>query len=403
MKKVSKLMAMALALFMVLSLAAPAKADNYDPTVKGTSTTLTKYLVVENDAEIPEAEFTFTVSAGAAVPGSATELPVLAGPNPELVKVNTEVQTGKVNFTAGETTYPGASGDGITDDDQKKYASKTIALDFSDVTFTEPGVYRYLITETTPTAPIEAVGETVTTVDVYVEDDNGALIVAGYVAYDGTEPGAPKNNEATGQPDADASHPEGATKDAKFVNKMDSINLTVSKTVNGNQGSKDQYFEFTITITGAGAGTVLTLDMSGAETSTTENAATTYDKADMDDANQRDDDPSPTKTGQQIICNGSGNATVTVYLQHGQSAVLKGLPKGASYTVVETKDDTSYKTEGEVLTAVQAGDDDVEVPVINTRGGVIPTGVFLAAVPGTILTGGALLYLFGKKRHEDEE
>ena len=60
MKKVSKLMALALALFMVLSLAAPAKAANYEP-VAGTYALFDKYLVLDDDADVPGVVFSYTI------------------------------------------------------------------------------------------------------------------------------------------------------------------------------------------------------------------------------------------------------------------------------------------------------------------------------------------------------
>lgn len=439
MKIVRRLLGLALASTMIFSGMSNVLAANYT-AIPGTSTNLTKYLVVENDAEIPDAEFSFTVSAGNAVDATATTVKTWAGLNPELVEVNGEAQTGTVSFTAGEATTAGAL-EGVATADQK-YASKTIALDFSGVSYAEPGVYRYLLTEAAAAqgSPINHDAEPVRTIDVYVEDVNGALQVTGYVSYEGTVTDAAKTLPTvdlteweTANPEptfADAANPtpeetqahetweaakqaeiarqsaltpngaEASTpKSDKYVNDLDSQDLTVTKTVAGNQGSKDQYFEFEVTVNNAGNGTVMTLDMSGAETDTHVNTATTFTKTAMDAANQKDDDSgNEGKAGQQVIADANGSATFKVYLHHGQQMVLKGLPKGATYEVVETAAAgyTTTKT-GDTGTIADA---DVTAAFTNTREGVIPTGVALATLPGTLIVLGGIAYFASKKKED---
>lgn len=554
-----------MSLFLLLGAVIPVSAANYT-AIPGTSTTLKKYLVVEADAEIPEAEFTFTMSAGSAVEATATTVKTWAGLNPELVKVNGTAGSGKVNFAAGEAATAGAL-DGVATAEQK-YAEKNIVLDFSAVNYAEPGVYRYKITEAAAAqgSPIKHDDEPVRTVDVYVEDNNGALVVAGYVVYEGditdaaktlpssialpdltewdaqnpapavvANPGAEPvqadyqlpddggndvaafeaahdawvedkeaydqyledkaaydearaaenaRQEAANLAAATAKTPENGAeasspKNEKYVNTMDSADLKVKKTVTGNSGSRDQYFEFTITVNNAGAGTVMTLDMSGAENGVThENSATSFAKADMDAANQKDDMKAsegkaeywtskglefPTeqqaladagiaqdsgtghwwyggteydtkeeamtaadvryfpaeagtagKAGQQIVADENGSATFKVYLHHGQEAVLKGLPVGATYTVAETAA-AGYETKYNVkignaaaeemnsVTGEEIGTDDVEVDTINHRNGVIPTGILVSA--GLPLAVGAVAagLFIAKRNKEDEE
>lgn len=395
MKKFIKFFSAALAFALMFSGTA-VHAANYT-AIPGTTTELNKYLVVDKDTEIPAAEFTFTVSAGNAVEATADTVKTWAGLNPELVKVNNEAQTGKVTFTAGEAATAGAL-EGVATADEK-YAVKTIALDFSGVNFAEPGVYRYLLTENAGTnAAITNDAEPVRTIDVYVEDNNGTLEVTGYVSYEGTVTDAANKlaTDAGNTPNgAEASTP----KSNKYVNKLDSADLKVTKTVTGNQGSKDQYFEFTVTVNNAGANTVMSLDMTGAETATHENTATTFAKADMDAANAKDEDDQ--KDGQQIKADANGSATFKVYLHHGQEAVLKGLPKGATYTVEETAAAgyTTTKT-GDTGTIADA---DVTAAFTNNREGVIPTGLVVSITGGAALIAlaGAGMYLNNRKKEEE--
>lgn len=392
--KKTKIFAMMLSVIMVLTMSVlPVFADNYT-AIAGTSTELTKYLVVPNNAEIPGAEFSFTVSAGNAVEATATTIKTWAGVNPELVKVNETAETGKVTFVAGESTTAGAADDGIANSVDKKYASKTIKLDFSGVSFTEPGVYRYILTENASTNSAINIDTVPTrTIDVYVSDNEGALEISSYVVYEGT---ATEAGKLTSPAEA------GKTKSTKFVNNYETHDLTVSKTVTGRSGSHDQYFEFTITVNGAGAGTVMTLDMTDAETAPHENTATTFGVEDMAAANTKDDDAD--KVGQQIIADANGSATFKVYMHHGQQVVLKGLPKDATYTVVETAADgyevTKTNDSGTIANA------DVTAAFTNNRGGIVPTGIMTAAGFGVgimLISGGLLVVRAFRRKDEENE
>ena len=465
--KLTKILGGVLALTMMFSGTA-VFAANY-AAIPGTTTSLTKYMVVEQDAEIPDVEFTFEVSAGNAVEATAGTVKTWAGLNPELVKVNGTAQEGVTTFTAGEAATAGAL-DGVATAEQK-YATKTIALDFSGVNYAEPGVYRYLLTETASTnSAVQMDSKPVRTIDVYVEDVNGSLQVTGYVSYEGTVTDAAKTLPTIDMTEWETANPEPTFADAenptpeetqahdtweaareaeiarqtaltpngaeastpksdKYVNTLDSADLTISKTVTGNQGSKDQYFEFTVTVNNAGANAVMTLDMAGAETETHENTATTFAKTAMDEANQKDDDKAAEavlytaedaeviageaqvgdvktparegKAGQQVIADASGSATFKVYLHHGQQAVLKGLPKNATYTVEETAAAgyTTTKT-GDTGTIVN---DDVTAAFTNNREGVIPTGVATAIAGGAGIVAVAVIGSIASKRRKDEE
>lgn len=393
-RSLERILGLVLAFVMMLGTAATAihaEPFDYGDGVAGGTTTLNKHLVVRNDANIPNAEFTFTVTAG----GTAAEatdqtVTVYAGKNPELVKVNGTVGSGKVTFTAGETTTAGAADDGITNSVDKKYASKEITLDFSGVKYDKPGVYRYTITETDPTAPIKAVGEKVTTVDVYVEDNNGTLAVTGYVAYDGTVTDAPKS--AATDDSATAPNPNGAeagTKDDKFVNELETATLKVSKVIAGNQGDKEDTFAFEIKLTNAGNGTII---KAGA----------------VDNGKTLPQGVTPETT--TYTTDADGKLTINITLGHNEQLVLTGIPKGASYTVNEVPaDDTTKKTAdgytaaGEVLTATELSAEVASHEVTNTREGVIPTGLITSVLPGALLVGGAAVYFLTKKKDEDED
>ena len=393
--------------------ALPAFASNYPP-VPGTETELEKVLITDKKAEIPAEEFTFSVRSGSAAAETDSTVKVWAGLNPERVKVNGQAGSGTVAFAAGEAKTAGEEGDTFANSSEKVYAVKTIALDFSEVSFPEPGVYRYLIAETAPAAPVISVDDPVTTVDVYVHDTAGVLEIAGYVAYEGEITAAPKTTEGeeTITP-LDGKTPNGAEageKDDKFRNELPTQNLEFGKEVTGNQGSKDQYFSFRLSLTGLGAGTVLNVETDSDVLNPHRNDATAYSVEDMKAANNRDDDSN--KDGHQLTADENGEVSWDLYLHDGQYVTVLGIPKGAQYSLTETDEAAGYRKtetisdeEGKDGTAYRdsvsgtVGNADILTGYTNDRTGVIPTGIAAASGGGLlILAAGAAGLAAGRKR-----
>lgn len=426
MKKFSKIL-VSLVVTMMMLTGLVANAENYDGyrPIQGGTTAFKKYLVMNPGTEVPNATFTFTIEAGQAAAGTATTVKQLAGLNPELVIASgTDVRnkatgvgdTSKefyVDFKSTDVATDAYGAEALGDAHGSEVAAKKdITLSFADITFTEPGVYRYIITETaTSNADVTMDTKTKRTLDVYVVDNNGTLEVASYVMYEGelTNPAKVKANagdisdwlddhqepvvpaeptpadpenptpeeaaaieaynaakaahteweadKAAAQAAADAAalaaNPNGAEaglpKSDKYVNKYLTYDLVVKKEVTGNQGSKDQYFKFTVTFSDGRPNAIIDLVMpenlpTDWENSTeTPNAATTYTKGVIYTANSRDDDA--TLTGQQIKLNANGGAEVVFYLQHGEQAKFLNIPEG--YTNPDTGDKkiTKYKVE----------------------------------------------------------
>ena len=393
MKKLKRISILFCAVLTLMLCTLSVSAANYTP-VAGTTVTLKNHLVVANDAQIPSATFTFRVTAGAAKEATATTAKVWAGINPGEVKVNGSKANGTTVFTPGESTTAGASGSAVTTDTSKKYATKDIVLDFSGVSFTEPGVYRYVLTEDAMSGAITADSVAVRTIDVQVIDNGGTLKVASIVSYSGPVTNGPKT-DGTG----------AAAKSNQYVNSLETHNLTLRKNVSGAGGSVDQYFKFTVEIAGAGNGTILEFVTSGAEKSTIVNTATPYAKTVMDTANSKDDNNSI--SGQQIVMNASGAATFDVYLHSGQSIVLKGLPRGTTYKITEAESNTNgYTTTGEVKTATAISGADVNVTVANSRPWTPATGLnrhyrdFLLVAGTSIVMIGVLMASKAKKKHD---
>lgn len=387
---------------MVLAMGVPVMAagTNYGGVIGGTkTTTFDKYLVMDKEANVPIASFSYAVTAGQAksydIDGKTFE--VLAGVDASKVSV-TGTGAGVISYAPGDTT---ASDENALvknyDNSTEKYAKKTATLDFSNCKFTEPGVYRYVITETGTNQAVTNDADATRIVDVYVYDDSDAdakkLTIAGYVLHsnenDSPSLSMGENNGTAGSYDD--------TKSQGFTNEYDTSDLTFRKEVSGNQASHDKYFEFTLNIADAVAETVYDVDISGADSVSGSNSATI-------EANTGKTNPTKLTVGED------GTVTQKFYLQHGQEVTVNGLAKGTTYEVLENKED--YKsTEAGVAGYEDAVDgtvasEDINTSYLNTREGIIPTGVAMTVAPFAVVTllggCGVASILMRKKDNEDK-
>lgn len=470
------------------------------------TTVLKKVLEIEDGANIPACSFTFTATAGSAVDATSSTLAVLAGVDPDKITYKTVsddsskahlafATAGSAAITATTVTSAGSESSAIpiayaandvtlgnnnaangstiniTNDNvvlsdgnaTTYYAEKEVELDFSGCGFTEPGVYRYIITETTTSGSantgINNDTNATRTLDVYVEDAsyytrtgdssnytytyNKKLKIAGYVMYVGTQTAGPSNSTTTTSgtaatmEDNTSKTPNNlevanATKSVGFKNSYETEDLTFSKTVTGNQGSKDKYFAFTVKIENAVAETVYDVsyvDDNNANT-TDGNADVTITKkpnsATKISALNGDDDV--TQPSTITIPAGATEVTQTFYLQHGQKIAIRGLAKGTKYTITEAPEDYTPSAVATAGTDKNTGDasdtgtaitlsnnamsddyiqGDAIIDFTNTREGTIPTGILLSvAAPagvGIVVIGGIVYLLIKNKRRKTEE
>lgn len=389
---------MAAALVLSMGMPAMAAGSNYSTTIEGTkTTTFDKYLVMDAQAEVPNATFTYAVTAGTAktyeVNGKKFE--ILAG-----VDADEVTMAGVGSETANTIAY--APNDGTLQDENamvknynsqtQKYAKKTATLDFSACAFTEPGVYRYVITESGENQGVSNDADSTRIVDVYVNDASTTtekkLSIAGYVLHSNEDDISMGDSHGTVNTD-----PEG--KSQGFTNTYDTSDLTIRKEVVGNQASHDKYFEFTVAITGAEAGTIYKVDLTGADTTSGTNSATIA-------ANANKTNPATLTVGAD------GTVTEKFYLQHGQEITIQGLAKDTAYNVTENAEDYKSTAAGvEDYTDAVNGtieSTDLKTSYLNTREGVIPTGVVMTVAPFaavTLLGGIGAVSIIMKKKNDD--
>ena len=408
MKKLQKFAVIVLVVMMVAALAAPALAAGRNYTaISGGIVKVEKYLVMETTARTPAVTFTFTAAPGTAKAATETKLAVRAGNDSAVTGtpvVGTAVFTANQQTFTSVQTLPADTGtktatqtnDPVTLTTGQQYARSAFTVDFSNVKFAEPGVYRWVLTEAANAAAagmgITNDADATRVLDVYVIDNNGTLQVEGYVLH----------NDDAFQPNVSGTAAEPSGGKAKgYINNFETEDLTISKTVAGNQGSKDQYFKFTVTLGDLGSGTVIPVNLSNADATTLTNAAS----------------PTAHTNPTTLTANASGTVTQEFWMQHGQSIVLTGLPKNASYTVVEdnvdyavstsVKEGTGAAVAGTTATVTDADiTADTTVAYTNTKAGVIPTGVMLAVAPfvGVVALGGVgIAAVAAKNRKKRDE
>ena len=313
-----KFVAILLTLMLVLGVSA-AFAD--------TNVTINKVYKLTNDGTTSPAE-TFTleqVGNGTVTDGDATSAPALG------------TITG-ADFAAGAATFNGANG------------TITIALPKYD----NVGVYEYTLKEVAGN-----------TAGVGYHAGNIRLVVTVINGANGLEAKAAVHTEAT-----------GADKSDKIENTYSAGTLNVSKTVTGNLGDKDKYFEFKVILTG--------------ETDKTYGAS--YEVT----GGSNTSNPSTIKIGEET----------TFLLKDSDTISIANLPYGVEYTVTETAADgyTTSKT-GDTGT-IGENDEAVKTAAFtNNKTGSIDTGVTTESLPYVVLMGFVVLagaaLLLKRKAHNN--
>lgn len=372
----TSLWALAATLLLLVSLLAmPVSAVN------GGTTTFNKYLILNENAHVPDAEFTFTITAGTAVPASPeTGMPAIyAGIGAPTVSV--------AAFSPDDTATTEVENSEVTLETGEAYAKKLVTVDFSSVGFTAPGIYRYTITENDPTSQsgVAIKGNSTRTLDVYVEytDDNATtLAVTHYVLQDGT------------------ANPNTATKSKGFTNTYTTYDLTLTKDVTGNQGNRDKYFRFEVTIANAVAGTKYTVTVPSGLT-----------QNDLEGADQLTD-----INKGELVATG-GTVTAVYYLKDGQSITIQGLTPATTYAITEAsyaadgyttkyQIDSNGEQTANSFDAQTMGETSHTVTFTNSKSGTVPTGILLETAPylilGAVVVAG-LVVLFATRRRRTRE
>ncbi len=270
--------------------------------------------------------------------------------------VNSEPTADPVHFSSDESYG------------EAKKLTKEFFVNLRGTKFNEVGIYRYKVTEIDPKVARVSADDKVIYIDVYVtRSANGRLTINTIV------------------------HSESGAKTAAFENLYGAYDITISKTVSGNQGNTSKYFKFTVKLELDGVALLpgdaaaFTVDLSNAEADPETNRATKYSEMHNPDS----------VTFDEL------NEGVDFYLKDGQSVKIIGLPGGVSYSVTEDAENyTSSAPNGFTGTL----DENLVCAFDNSRNVDLPTGVVLSVLPGAaLLAAGALGFTATRRKRKETD
>ena len=254
--------------------------------------------------------------------------------------------------------------------------TKDIAVDFSSVNYRTVGIYKYKITEannhTAGVTYAPAIGMKVTVGNA--SDENTSVEVKSVSFWTLDEDGKTFKEKING--------------DDAFENTYTANTLTMTKTVKGDMGDKENdYFTYTLKLTGA--------------------AGVTYPDGYEVKGGTKTDNP------KSVSVKADEMTTYTFKLKHGDSIYIENLPKDITWSVEETPTEgyTAYteygmlnKTQGTSYNGTTNGQE-ITAAFTNVKEGEIDTGVILDNAPYilmlAVVAGGAMTLVIKKRREEE--
>ena len=451
-----KALALALAVLMMASLSVAAFAEGEaeltggevggftspdTPTVQNKTLILKKELTAYNlDAtqiQAPTISYTYAITAGdAGVNVTDATSDHATGIGALKVPTKAGITAGVTLTGTDENTIAWTNAEKLTAATNGVANYKDLKIDFSNVVFTGPSIYRYIIAETAPNYAASGVTATTGThtryLDVYVKASNtftnGSAAsdwdIYGYVCMYDSEDVDPDGDTTTTGAMKTNGFVAGTNDDTEI--KADSyytFNVTVSKTVqNDNYAKATHAFPFTVIFTNAAV--TQSVDISSATTGTTPDGFI---------------DPDPAALSV-------GDTKGVVFIKDGASVKYIGIPNGTSVEVYETNDMTGViyqvtttltptgtapttdnsvswdiaptvaiaqaaakeafqSTKATITTTPDVDDDNAyAVAVTNRLLTISPTGVSLRVAPyALMLCAGLLLVFFSRRRKAKAE
>lgn len=395
-------------------------------TVNGTSATFNKYLVMKEQANVPEVTFEFGIEAISLPEGTTGDTLVAETRDTNGAIVTPRVYatgdieglptvTESVTFLPGDATYDTVQeGDTVVLEEGYKYAKKEITLDFSAVTYTKPGIFRYKLTEKDTTNDgVTNDDNLVRYCDVYVNQNPASAVqdleIQGYCIHT-SEDAIPSKDIANWNDYGDG------LKDNGFENCYTTYDLTIQKKITGNHGHKGEYFQFKLEIDGVLPNSRYDLVLDNATSDKNTNGAYVNSRTEGD------------KTVYYLQADADGKVEYTFYLSnkggHEEFIKVLGLTSATTYKVSEDCEDydpswvitLDSAAEGSVKAqkglsaeldkAYAMGGDDNTVVFTNNREVSVMTGVATKVVPLAVtltLGVGAVVAVVVSKKRKGEQ
>ena len=386
-RNISKTLAILVTLALVMSLAAVSAF-----AVSGGQTSFQKEFVVPESANVPSVEFEYTIEPGTAVPvGADNEIEIKAGIGSPTIE--------SAVFPSNDDPATAVAAD--PDDATKKIAVDNVVIDLSSVTFTESGVYRYVVTEVNGNLPgVTYDANAVRYLDVFVfpqDTDNDPttpdeLAVTTY-SLTNTTSNFEKYFDETEQIWKYRYVEEGnRTKTSGYRNELETVDLAFSKKIEGNQADMTKRFEYTLTLSNVNPGTY-NLEISSADVIGNDSNVTANNGA------------------YTITVGSNGTYTGKFYLTNADYVKVLDLNKGYNYEVAEVAEDYTSTdgvdnegTDNDYLDPTSGSNitaDLTKTGYTNSRTGIIPTGVILTVAPfmiGLLLFGAIMMFMISRRR-----
>ena len=394
MRKIRRLETILLVLLAVMILTPTAAlADEGTPAsfvpIHGDIKTFQKYLIMRADASVPNATFSYSITPGIAIEETATTLKVLSGPVVKDSNGNITAPTiSDVTLTPDAESFGRVQkGDMLNLQAGGRYARETIKVDLTGVSFTEPGVYRYIVTERGSNQGIRRISPARQTLDVYVQDQGDVLNVLGVLLFEGVGHAAPAPTMEVAQ----------AERSYGFTSEYRSYDLAIVNGGNRLQGSRTKYFRYDVEVSDTVPGTRIGVSLEGADEiiNANPNQATTAITTAVTQP-------------KELITGDDGTASEVFYLRKGQRVILQSLAEGSNYRVTETAEGFKVSSRvgegtasaGERVENTDGIREDTVIEFINTRtiDQVISVALFVAVILLIVVAVSLLLQRRGKEK-----
>jgi len=345
------------------------------------------------------------------------------------VTLDTEDSTAAFPKGTQTTVAASATGTVLTD---------TFNLVIDPTKFTAAGVYRYIIEETNEASDLTAVGMTrssndyrsTRTLDVYIEDNNGARGVVGYVLSVGDNtttingqddnPATTITGKTTGfvqdyidkdvDPELDGTPDTGKDPktDKKLADEYYTYNYRVTKVITGNLSDKTEKFPFTVTVKGNN-GQKFTAD--GQEVTIASGEKVIKNQLGNNEFIELIGIPANASIAVEELNQNLGTYTVSLTEAQGITApevvysdtIAKKLTPDNTASFVEKKI-SAYETAATPANALLNKQNLKDTTFTNNLQTISPTGVVLMAAPYAIMLGAAVFFIvFSLRRRRDEE
>jgi|GEM_PF-1575069 len=353
-----------------------------DPVMVRVFTTwFNQTLVMASDTELKDISFTYSLTPGASMNSSDTSDEVLPG----IVTENCSIANASFHNT--DTALKGTPADPSFEG--KKYMTKKVKILIDTTQITEPGIYRYVITETTPLEGVDA--------GLFQLDESSTRILdilAEYQTEDSISVTASVFHKTQTQllgKTLDVNEKSSGFDNSYLLTTND---LVIRNEVSGNQGDSRHAYNYTFVLDG---------DIAGRELTVVHNDGSV----------------------ETIKIDASNHGELNFSLRGTERITIKNIQKRSKYTITAEKEAlkdtgvdvkaTPSNSKAEYSPAVCYSPDtektcyitnlsvneDVDVTFLNVKNGVVPTGIILDTAPYTLsfLMGvGGILLIQRKKK-----